>query len=103
MATGDVNSSSWLVLSTTSGSDSGSGSTLGGVNVNATGLIPGNYTGTITIAATDSSGATVSGSWQTISASLKVTATLRGADVACPRSAPPTCTATQPCPGALRT
>ena len=103
MATGDVNSSSWLVLSTTSGSDSGSGSTLGGVNVNATGLIPGNYTGTITIAATDSSGATVSGSGQTISVSLKVTATLSGSVVACPGSTPPTCTAPQPLPGAMIT
>jgi hypothetical protein len=102
-ATGDANSSSWLVLSTTSGSDSGSGSTLGGVNVNATGLTPGNYIGTITIAATDSSGATVSGSGQTISVSLKVTATLSGSVVACPGSTPPTCTAPQPLPGAMIT
>jgi hypothetical protein len=100
-ATGDANSSSWLVLSTTSGSDSGSGSTLGGVNVNATGLTSGNYTGTITIAATDSSGATVSGSGQTISVSLKGTATLSGSVVACPGSTPPTCTAPQPLPGAM--
>jgi hypothetical protein len=102
-AIGDANSSSWLVLSTTSGSDSGSGSTLGGVNVNATSLTTGTYNGTITIAATDSSGATVSGSGQTISVSLKVTATLSGSVVACPGSTPPTCTAPQPLPGAMIT
>ncbi len=48
-ATGDASSSSWLVLSSTSGSDSGSGSTLGGINVNTTNLTPDTYTGTITI------------------------------------------------------
>ena len=103
MAPGDANSSLWLVLSSTSGSDSRSGSTLGGINVNATNLTPGVYTGTITISVSDSSGAIVSGSGQTIPVSLTVTATLSGSVVACPGSTSPTCTTPQALPGATVT
>src|SRR5258708_17891215 len=53
-ATGDANSSSWLLPSTTSGPDSGNDSTFRGINVNATAPTPGNYLWTITIADTDS-------------------------------------------------
>ena len=66
-------SSPWLVIPTSSGTDGGSGSTFG-VNVTAANLTPGTYSGTITITATDSSGATVIGSGQTITISLSVTA-----------------------------
>jgi hypothetical protein len=95
-------STTWLVLSATSGTDGGSGGALG-VNVNAATLVPGTYTGTITIAATDSSGTTVSGSGQTISVSLTVTATLSGSVIACPGSTSPTCAAPRALPGATVT
>jgi hypothetical protein len=71
-ASGDAGSSAWLVLSVASGTDSGSGSTLG-VSVNPANMLPGTYSGTITIAATDSAGVTVSGSGQTINVTLTVT------------------------------
>jgi hypothetical protein len=71
-ASGDAGSSAWLVLSATSGTDGGGGSILG-VNVDATNLTPGPYSGTITIAATDSAGVTISGSGQTINVTLTVT------------------------------
>src|SRR5207249_5931324 len=51
-------SSAWLLLPHSSGTDSGSGSSFG-VKATATHVLPGTYTGTITITATDSSGATV--------------------------------------------
>ena len=76
---------------------------LGGINANATNLTPGVYTGTITITASDSSGAIVSGSGQTIPVSFTVTATLSGSVVACPGSTSPTCTAPQALPGATVT
>jgi hypothetical protein len=63
-------SSAWLVLATSSGTDVGSGSTLG-VNVTAATLIPGTYSGTITVTATDSAGAVMS--LQPISVTLTVT------------------------------
>jgi BACON domain-containing protein len=63
--------SAWLVPAT-SGTDGGGGSILG-VNVDATNLTPGPYSGTITIAATDSAGVTISGSGQTINVTLTVT------------------------------
>lgn len=62
----------WLVLSPTSGTDQGSGSSLG-VSINAAQLTAGSYTGTITISATDKSGATIVGSPKTISVSVSVT------------------------------
>jgi hypothetical protein len=65
----------WVVLSATTGTDSGIGSTLG-VSIDPTGFPPGTYSypGIITITATDSTGATISGSGQTISLTLTVTA-----------------------------
>ncbi len=95
--TANAGSSAWLVLSATSGSDSGSGSNLG-VNVNAAHLTPGMYTGQITVTATDSTGAT---SGQTITVSLTVTGfTISGSVVAC---ADLTCATPQPLPGATVT
>jgi hypothetical protein len=97
--TASVGSSSWLVLSALSGTDSGSGL---GVNVTAATLLPGSYSGTITITATDSAGAVLSP--QTITVSLTVIGvTISGTAVACPGSIPPTCTAPQALPGATVT
>jgi hypothetical protein len=62
----------WLVLSPTSGTDQGSGSSIG-VSINAAQLTAGSYTGTITLSATDKSGAAIVGSPKTISVSLMVT------------------------------
>jgi len=65
----------WVVLSATTGTDSGSGSMLG-VSIDPTGFPPGSYSypGIITITAIDSTGATISGSGQTITLTLTVTA-----------------------------
>jgi hypothetical protein len=90
-------SSSWLVLSAPSGTDSGSGSSLG-VNVTAATLLPGTYSGTVTIAATDSAGAVLSP--QTITVSLTVTATVSGTVIAC---ADQTCATSQLLAGATVT
>ena len=101
--TASTGSGTWLVLSATSGTDGGSGSTLG-VNVNAATLVPGTYTGTITITATDSTGATVVGSPQTVGVTLTVTGyTISGTVFACPGSISPTCTTPQALPGATVT
>src|SRR5258708_30783096 len=54
-ATGDAASSSWLVLTAASGTDSGSGSTLS-VNLTTASFATGTHTGTITVAATPSTG-----------------------------------------------
>jgi len=94
-------SSPWLVLAATSGTDSGSGSILG-VSVTAATLLPGTYTGTITLAATDSTGASV-GSGQ-VSVTLTVTGfTVSGTVFACPGSTSPTCATPQALPGATLT
>jgi len=88
----------WLVLSAASGTDSGGGSTLS-VNATAANLVPGTYTGKITIAATGSTGAPVVGSPQTIAVTLTVTGfTVSGSVVVC--SPAPSCTTSQPLPGA---
>jgi Viral BACON domain len=92
----------WLVLSPASGTDSGGGSTLS-VNVTAASLVPGTYTGHITIAAIDSTGAVVGGSPQTIAVTLTVTGfTVSGSVVVCSGPAP-ACTTSQPLPGATVT
>ncbi|HEY6286607.1 MAG TPA: hypothetical protein VIX20_13165 [Ktedonobacteraceae bacterium] len=92
----------WLVLTATSGTDSGAGSSFG-VNASAVNVPPGTYTGTITITATDSTGSAV-GSAQSVTVTLKVTGfTLSGSVVACPGSIPPTCTTPQALPGATVT
>lgn len=62
----------WLVLSPTSGTDQGSGGSIG-VSVNAAQLTAGSYTGTITLSAADKSGAAIVGSPKTISVTVKVT------------------------------
>jgi len=93
--------SAWLVPAP-AGTDSGSGSTMG-VTVHAANLTPGTYAGTITITATDSTGAAVLGSGQ-VYVTLTVTGfTVRGNVVACPGSTPPTCATPQPLPGATVT
>jgi Viral BACON domain len=98
--TANAGSSAWLVLSGTSGSDSGSGRNLG-VNINAANLTPGMYTEQITVTATDSTGAPVLGSPQTITVSLTVTGfTISGSVVACADLA---CATPQPLPGATVT
>jgi len=82
-AAGDSGSSSWLVLSPTSGTDNGNGGTIG-VSVNASALQPGVYTGYITVSATSSGGAIVQGSPQTIPVTLTVTGfTISGTVIAC--------------------
>ncbi len=93
-------SSPWLVLPTSSGTDGGSGSTFG-VNVTAVNLIPNTYSGTITITATDTTGATISGSGQKINVILTVTGfTISGNVIAC---ADQTCASSQPLAGATVT
>jgi len=75
--------SSWLVLNATSGTDSGAGSSFG-VNASAVNVPPGTYTGTITITATDSTGAVV-GSTQSVAVTLRVTGfTISGNVLSCP-------------------
>jgi hypothetical protein len=70
-ATGDASSSSWLVLSSTSGTDNGSSTV--SVSVNPTGLEPGTYSGQITLSANDSDGNVLHSSPQTITVTLTVT------------------------------
>lgn len=61
----------WLVLSPTSGTNQGSGSSIT-VSVNAAQLAAGSYTGSITLSSTDKNGAIV-GSPQTIAVNVTVT------------------------------
>ena len=68
----DSGSSAWLALSTTSGSDTGTGSTVG-VSVNITGLVAGTYRGSVTITATGSGGAIIQNSSQVIPITLTIT------------------------------
>ncbi|MGZ3644643.1 MAG: carboxypeptidase regulatory-like domain-containing protein, partial [Ktedonobacteraceae bacterium] len=76
-------SSSWLALNATSGTDTGAGISFG-VNASAATLTPGTYTGTITIAATDSNNSTV-GSAQSVTVTLTVTGfSISGIVLACP-------------------
>ncbi len=66
-------------------------------------MVPGTYTGTITLAATDSTGAAVVGSPQTIPVTLTVKGfTVSGSVVVCSGPAP-SCTTSQPLPGATVT
>jgi hypothetical protein len=67
--------STWLQLSSTSGSDNGSGSSFG-VNVNASGLNIGTYNGVISLSAVGSGGASVVGNPQ-----IAVTLTVTGSSV----------------------
>ena len=69
-AVGDTNSTSWLVISPASGSDTGSGSTVS-VSVNAASLAPGSYKTNITVTANN--GTTLGSSPQTIPVMVTVT------------------------------
>jgi hypothetical protein len=92
-------SSAWLALTATSGTDTGAGSSFG-VNASAVSILPGIYTGTITITATDSAGAAV-GSAQSVAVQLTVTGfTISGTVLACATS---TCTTPPALPGATVT
>jgi hypothetical protein len=89
--------STWLQLSSTSGSDNGSGSSFG-VNVNASGLNIGTYNGVISLSAVGSGGASVVGNPQ-----IAVTLTVTGSSVnvgvnLCQDTA---CTSSGPLAGAL--
>jgi hypothetical protein len=89
----------WLALTATSGTDSGTGSTFG-VNATAANMVPGTYTGSIAITATDSTGAAV-GSPQSVAVTLTVTGfTISGTVIAC---ADQTCATPQPLAGATVT
>ncbi len=63
--------SSWLLPSSTSGSDSGSGSTIS-VHINAVGLLLGAHNGQMTVSATDNNGNSLQNSGQTITVTLTV-------------------------------
>jgi Viral BACON domain/Carboxypeptidase regulatory-like domain len=92
-------SNPWLVLTATSGTDSGTGSTFG-VNATAAKVPPGTYTGSILITATDSVGAAV-GSPRSVAVRLTVTGfTISGTVLAC---ADQTCATPQPLAGATVT
>jgi len=69
---GDTGSDAWLVLSSTTGTNSGTGSTVS-VSVNPANLAPGTYSGQITLSANDSNGNALQSSPQTISVTLVVT------------------------------
>ncbi|GHO88963.1 BACON domain-containing protein [Dictyobacter formicarum] len=89
--------SSWLQLSSPSGSDNGQGSTLG-VSVDATGLNVGTYHGVITVTPNGSGGASVDGKPQ-IPVTLTVTGTTVSVTVnSCATTA---CSLPTPLPGAL--
>ncbi len=90
-ATGDTNSTSWLVVSPSSGSDTGSGARVS-VRVNAASLAPGSYNTNITVIANN--GATIGSSTQTIPITVTVTGfTISGTVSTCSES---TCTTPPP-------
>ncbi len=97
-ATGDTGSSAWLNLSTTTGIDSGSGSSIV-ASANTGSLLPGIYTGQITVSAINN-GIVVVGSPQTIAVTFTVIGfTVSGTASAC-NGPSPTCTTSQPLVGA---
>jgi hypothetical protein len=71
-AVGDTGSNIWLVLSSTTDTDSGNNSTVS-VSVNPSDLEPGTYSGQITLSANDSNGNALQGSPQRVSVTLVVT------------------------------
>ncbi|GAC1650404.1 MAG: hypothetical protein NVS4B12_20170 [Ktedonobacteraceae bacterium] len=94
-ATGNANSTSWLVISPTSGSDTGSGATVS-VSINAASLAPGTYKASVTVTA--SNGSTINNGTQTIPITVKVTGyTISGTVNVCADS---TCSTPVPLPGA---
>jgi hypothetical protein len=93
MATGDSGSDSWLSLSATSGTDSGSGSTIT-INGNAGSLAPGSYSGQVTVSA-NNNGMVLQGSPQTVKVTIVVSGyTVSGTALAC-NGPSPTCTTSQ--------
>jgi Carboxypeptidase regulatory-like domain/Viral BACON domain len=99
-AAADSGSSSWLVISPNSGSDTGTNATFN-VSVNAANLSPGSYTGQITVSANDAGGNQLQGSPQTIIVNLTVPSfTVSGSVIACSDAA---CTNPAPLPGATLT
>ncbi len=93
-AAGDIGSSSWLVVGSPS---SGTGSATVSVNVNASSLVPGTYTGTITVSATGNGGAVVLNSPQAVTVTLTVTGyTFSGNVMACSDNS---CTTSKALPG----
>ncbi|HJT58644.1 MAG TPA: carboxypeptidase regulatory-like domain-containing protein [Ktedonobacteraceae bacterium] len=100
-AVGDPNSTTWLGIAPTSGSNNGSGSQVT-VSITSTSMPAGTYTGQITVSATDSNGVSLQGSGQTITVTLTITASISGTIYAC-IGIPPTCSNPQPMPGATVT
>lgn len=97
-ASGDANSTNWLLISSSSGTDNGTGSVIS-VNVNASNLLPGTYKGTITIAAVGSGSAVIQASPQVIPVTVVVSGVaVSGTVVAC---ADQTCATPKPLPGAV--
>src|SRR5205085_344749 len=70
-AAADANSSAWLILSSTTGDDTGTTSPLT-VSVNPANLPPATYTGHITISAKDAGGNPLQASAQTITVTLTI-------------------------------
>lgn len=82
-AAGDGNSSQWMAVTPSAGSDNGAGSTVS-IAVNSQLLLPGTYTGTVTIAVSGNNGGLVEGSPQAVTVTLTVTGfQLAGQVVAC--------------------
>jgi hypothetical protein len=92
-ATTDPGSNTWLSLSATSGTDNGSGSSIG-VTATAGNLPPGNYTGQITVSASNN-GVVLAKSPQTTTVTFTIASyTVSGTAIAC--SGPsPDCTTSQ--------
>jgi hypothetical protein len=93
-------SQGWLLASPGSGSDYGRGATVS-VSVNTQGLQPGTYSGTVTISASNNSGAPIQGSPQSVNVTLTITGfTISGTVMACSDQF---CTSSSPLPGASLT
>jgi hypothetical protein len=70
-ATVDAGSNSWLILSATSGQDSGNGSVIT-VNVNTSGMVLGFYQGQISVSAVESNGTSVGNTTPIVEVALTV-------------------------------
>lgn len=82
-ASGNAGSAAWLQLSSSSGTDNGTGNVMK-VGFNVGTLVPGTYKGTITISASGNGGSVVRFSPQTIAVSLVVSGyALSGSVIAC--------------------
>lgn len=86
-ASDDSNSTNWLLLSATSGTDNGSGSTFT-IGYNVAALTAGTYKGTVTLSASGSGSAMITNSPLTISVTFTVTSlTVKGTVYACANQA----------------